>query len=95
MEKDFVIAWRLRSFYALHTATFTFNLYHLVISYDKPTTHPDVPLTGVEMVTPLNSMNTHFVPCKLRLLNIIGRQLVTKTLFLVLIRGPLIRFRGP
>ena len=89
MEQDFVIAWRLRSSCTLHTASFTFNLYHLVISYDKPTTHPDVPLTGVKMVAPLNSTNAHFVPCKLRLLNIIGRQLVTKTLFLVLIRGPL------
>jgi len=90
MEQDFVIACRLRLSYTLHTALFTFNLYHLVISYDKPTTHPDVPLTGVEMVTPLNSMNTHFVSCKLRLLNIIGRHLVTKTSFPVLIRGPLI-----
>jgi len=63
MEQDFVIASRLRSSYTLHTASPTFNLYHLVVSYDKPTTHPDVLLTGVEMVTLLSSMNTYFMRC--------------------------------
>ena len=62
MKQDFVIAWRCILHHQHLIST------HLVIRYDKPTTHPDVLVTDIEMVTSLSSMNTYFVRCKLRLL---------------------------